>query len=209
MASQGARKQRPISSFFFKLPQKKGADAPGALSAVQPPDRKPAEAAGQAGRQDLKAPVGKYPEHNEIDDSSTKRPQKRAKHDASDGTGVTIAAGGNDEVEEVQGPADLQAEMLSADTAPTVHLVSLSPASQRSRLRRAGGRPQPPQDMHERFQKKLVEGTESAMGYHRPGAREIQPQKHTPLELQVVELKKRYPGFLLVIEGASGVDGAS
>jgi hypothetical protein len=35
------------------------------------------------------------------------------------------------------------------------------------------------------------------------GAESIIPQKHTPLELQVVEFKKKYPGILLLIEVSS------
>eukprot|EP00884_Botryococcus_braunii_P017424 jgi/Botrbrau1/4365/Bobra.105_2s0012.1 len=52
---------------------------------------------------------------------------------------------------------------------------------------------------HQRFQKKLVENP--AFGQRKqPGAEDIVPQKHTPLELQVLALKKKYPDCILIIE---------
>lgn len=47
------------------------------------------------------------------------------------------------------------------------------------------------------MQSKLVEGIGDKRN---KGADSIVPQKHTPLELQVVELKKKYPDILLIIE---------
>ena len=47
------------------------------------------------------------------------------------------------------------------------------------------------------MQRKLVEGIGDR---RRQGADSIVAQKHTPLELQVVELKKKYPDILLIIE---------
>ena len=47
------------------------------------------------------------------------------------------------------------------------------------------------------LQNKLVNGTG---GRRAKGADGIVAQKHTPLELQVLEFKKKYPGVLLVIE---------
>jgi hypothetical protein len=53
---------------------------------------------------------------------------------------------------------------------------------------------------HQKFQNKLVEDP-AFKGRRRSGVQEdIVPQKHTPLELQVVELKKKYPDCILIIE---------
>ncbi len=53
---------------------------------------------------------------------------------------------------------------------------------------------------HQKFQNKLVEDP-AFEGRRRSGVQEdIVPQKHTPLELQVVELKKKYPDCILIIE---------
>lgn len=46
------------------------------------------------------------------------------------------------------------------------------------------------------MQAKLINGRSKRQA----GSDAIVPQKHTPLELQVVELKKQYPGILLIIE---------
>lgn len=55
------------------------------------------------------------------------------------------------------------------------------------------------QARHDRFQSKLVLGP--ASGMQRGGsAKDIVPQKRTPLEEQVYELKRKHPGVLLVIE---------
>lgn len=64
-------------------------------------------------------------------------------------------------------------------------------------------------DMHQRFQNKLVVGR----GNYKRGSSEAQEAqrtqlasssgakpKYTPLELQVVDLKRRYPGVLLIVE---------
>ncbi|KAK9916549.1 hypothetical protein WJX75_003960 [Coccomyxa subellipsoidea] len=52
---------------------------------------------------------------------------------------------------------------------------------------------------HERFQNKLVLGPASGL-QKRGSAVDIVPQKRTPLEDQVYELKRKHPGVLLVIE---------
>lgn len=57
--------------------------------------------------------------------------------------------------------------------------------------------PAPRPDAHQRFQNKLVTGVGNRK---HPDSSTIVPQKHTPLELQVVDLKKRHPGVLLAIE---------
>ena len=55
------------------------------------------------------------------------------------------------------------------------------------------------------MQSKLVEGIGDKRN---KGADSIVPQKHTPLELQVVELKKKYPDILLIIEVQSALPHA-
>ena len=46
------------------------------------------------------------------------------------------------------------------------------------------------------LQAKLIHGKSKRQA----GSDSIVPQKHTPLELQVVEFKKKHPGILLIIE---------
>ena len=48
------------------------------------------------------------------------------------------------------------------------------------------------------LQAKLINGRSRRQA----GSESIVPQKHTPLELQVVEFKKKYPGLLLIIEAS-------
>ena len=47
------------------------------------------------------------------------------------------------------------------------------------------------------MQRKLVEGIGNSS---KQWAESVVPQKHTPLELQVVKLKEMHPGILLIIE---------
>lgn len=61
----------------------------------------------------------------------------------------------------------------------------------------AGPKQAPTKDNHQRFQNKLVHG----IGNRKHGdSNTIVPQKHTPLELQVVDLKQKHPGVLLAVE---------
>ena len=57
--------------------------------------------------------------------------------------------------------------------------------------------PAPRPGAHQRFQNKLVLGIGNRKA---AGKDSIVPQKHTPLELQVVQLKKQHAGVLLAIE---------
>jgi hypothetical protein len=58
---------------------------------------------------------------------------------------------------------------------------------------------------HQRFQNKLVENP--AFGQRKQvGSEDIVPQKHTPLELQVLALKKKHPECILIIEVSHAIE---
>lgn len=54
---------------------------------------------------------------------------------------------------------------------------------------------------HQRFQQKLVVGAgNKAEQGHARGMPAVTNPKYTPLELQIVELKDKHPGVLLIVE---------
>lgn len=87
-----------------------------------------------------------------------------------------------------------------AATAPAPqgpgHGCELEPRADQNHHAPPPNRPRRP-DNHQRFQNKLVLGIGNRKQQDRSS---IVPQKHTPLELQVVELKENNPGVLLAIE---------
>ena len=56
---------------------------------------------------------------------------------------------------------------------------------------------------HQRFQQKLVIGAGNRAEGNARGAAAVIKPKYTPLELQVVELKDKHPGILLIVEVSS------
>ena len=56
---------------------------------------------------------------------------------------------------------------------------------------------------HQRFQQKLVIGAGNKAEGNARGAAAVTKPKYTPLELQIVELKDRHPGILLIVEVCS------
>lgn len=53
---------------------------------------------------------------------------------------------------------------------------------------------------HQRFQQKLVVGAGNKAQGHARGMPAVAKPKYTPLELQIVELKDKHPGVLLIVE---------
>lgn len=53
---------------------------------------------------------------------------------------------------------------------------------------------------HQRFQQKLVIGAGNKPEGHTKAMPAVTKPKYTPLELQIVELKDRHPGVLLIVE---------
>ena len=53
---------------------------------------------------------------------------------------------------------------------------------------------------HQRFQQKLVVGAGNKAERHARGIPAAVKPKYTPLELQIVELRERHPGVLLIVE---------
>ena len=56
---------------------------------------------------------------------------------------------------------------------------------------------------HQRFQQKLVIGAGNRAAGKATGAAAVTKPKYTPLELQIVELKDKHPGILLIVEVCS------
>ncbi|KAK9814927.1 hypothetical protein WJX73_002195 [Symbiochloris irregularis] len=81
---------------------------------------------------------------------------------------------------------------------PPADTATAAPAPSASQSQSVAKQPPAPKpDAHQRFQNKLVLGHGNRK---HADSSTIVPQKHTPLELQVVDLKKRHPGVLLAIE---------
>ena len=110
------------------------------------------------------------------------------------------------DVEVIEQPAKRARFFQSDEAAPPQQEEPIKPspsapnAQQPAHTEPAGSAPQHPPPRpgsHQRFQNKLVLG----IGNRKAAGRDsIVPQKHTPLELQVVLLKKQHAGVLLAIE---------
>lgn len=59
------------------------------------------------------------------------------------------------------------------------------------------------QHTHQRFQQKLVVGAGNRADRNAKALSSITKPKYTPLELQIVELKEKHPGVLLIVEVCS------
>ena len=199
--------QRPISSFFFAKPEKKVAGkralsqsstAPvdTACKRTQPTSHKESIQAhdGQNGEQPPKKRM------RPTDASLQQREKHGAKSEAApayctaqeDGN-VCLQNGSPERSSVSKGVADGHCSVdlcgsPSPDREPPGVSGRTAPLSDAAQARR-----------HERFQNKLVLGPASGL-QKRGSAVDIVPQKRTPLEEQVYELKRKHPGVLLVIE---------
>lgn len=59
---------------------------------------------------------------------------------------------------------------------------------------------------HQRFQQKLVVGAGNKPEAHSKAMPAFTKPKYTPLELQIVDLKDRHPGVLLIVEVTRSAD---
>ena len=92
---------------------------------------------------------------------------------------------------------DAAAEAPAAPAQPSQAAAGSSQVTDASQPGAAKQVPPPRPGAHQRFQNKLVLG----IGNRKAAGKDaIVPQKHTPLELQVVELKDKHAGVLLAIE---------
>ena len=92
---------------------------------------------------------------------------------------------------------DATAEAPAAPAQPSQAAIDSSQATNAARPGTVKQVPPPRPGAHQRFQNKLVLGIGNRKA---AGKDSIVPQKHTPLELQVVELKEEHAGVLLAIE---------
>ncbi|CAL8467013.1 g6549 [Coccomyxa elongata] len=200
--------QRPISSFFFAKPAK--------TAGKRTIQQANAGAVDSSGNDRQATPKSATAKANDAQDSG-QPPQKRQRttdsglrdHHASGSHAArpaTEAGEGiveDDDVRDLDqsAPAEGGAPKADADVYCSVDVRCASATD--IQQTRASARSTAPsynaQAQHERFQNKLVLGPASGL-QKRGSAADIVPQKRTPLEDQVYELKRKHPGVLLAIE---------
>lgn len=199
--------QRPISSFFFAKPAKKDAEE-GAYSQ---------SSAALVNKACKRTQPSSHSESAQADDGENREqpPKKRIRP-----TNIGIHQKENSAAEMEAAPADYTAQedgnvclqngtpergSVSGEVADVHCSTDLRGSSSPDRDQPGvSGRSAPVSGAaqarrHERFQNKLVLGPASGL-QKRGSAVDIVPQKRTPLEDQVYELKRKHPGVLLVIE---------
>ncbi len=200
--------QRPISSFFFAKP----ATTAGKRT-IQQASGGPVDTSGN----DRQATPKTAPAKANYAQDSGQPPQKRQRttdsglqdHHASGSQGARPATEAGEGIVEDDDVRDLDLSAPAEGGAPKddadIHCsVDLRCASATDNQQtRVSARSTAPlynaQARHERFQNKLVLGPASGL-QKRGSVADIVPQKRTPLEDQVYELKRKHPGVLLAIE---------
>ena len=194
--------QRPISSFFFVKPDKKTAGN-GSLS-------QPSTASVDKGCKRAQPSSHRESDQADAGPNGEQPPRKRTrptdsslqtKHTPAADLQAAAAEEGNVSLQDGT-PEQGRAPGGDADVHCSVDLLG-SPSPGREQPG-ASGRSAALSDAdqamrHLRFQNKLVLGPASGL-QKRGSAVDIVPQKRTPLEEQVYELKRKHPGVLLVIE---------
>ena len=181
-STKAEKGQRSIASFLFKP---KGGTTPtdsqpkqrvlGEKQAAQnapavPPNKRPR----------LAPPQSQSKESTPLRKSSTKDTPKRTAILPTPSLGSAATANGHAQ-------QDVDAAMLSASmqhTAPAAETAIPARVEQR----------------HQRFQQKLVVGAGNKAERNARGVPAAVKPKYTPLELQIVELRERHPGVLLIVE---------
>ena len=210
--------QRPISSFFFAKPAKTDAgkrtiqqtsggavDKSGNYSHASP-NRDPAKANDA---QDSGQPAQK---RQRTTDSGLRDHHASGSHSARQATEAGAGIVENNDLRDLDQSSGAEAVAPKGDA--DVHCsVDVRPASvtDTQQTLASARRTAPPYDAqarHERFLNKLVLGPASGL-QKRGSAADIVPQKRTPLEDQVYELKRKHPGVLLAIEVCQSVSPVS
>ena len=194
--------QRAISSFF-----KPKASPPSTATVAQSPCSEQAVPHSTAAAgvtqplQDHAMQSGnRLPESTPVS-VNTERPTKRAKLSPaatpSQHSTVTIAIDFDDDNTE---PHNSSSDLPAPDATPGEQSTALPsknsmPPSAPMGAHSADTIPPRHAGRHMRFQHKLAKESSKE-----PAAGEVPKQAFTPLELQIVELKKRHPGVLLIVE---------
>lgn len=184
--------QKPISSFFFSLPSKRQdrsvlqSSAPSVDANGRSTSRIGKEQQTTAGAQNSGPPAKRLRlSEPAIDSHHPVQP-----HDAFH---ASIK-------DESKPDSDLPTASRAGGSAESRQTGPPHGVGQYRRSQKCGKVPaHDPHVRHERFQNKLVLGLASGLDRGR-SSQGIVPQKPTPLEEQVFELKRKHPGVLLMIE---------
>lgn len=206
--------QRPISSFFFAKPAKTDAGK-------RTPQQASGGAVDESGNNRQGTPKRALAKANNAHDSG--QPQQKRQRTTDSGLHDHHACGSqaarpatkpgegtvdNDDVSDLDqsSPAEGVAQKEDADVhcSVDVRCASAPDIQQPQTSIRSTVPSYNAQARHERFQNKLVLGPASGL-QKRGSAADIVPQKRTPLEDQVYELKRKHPGVLLAIEVCQSV----
>jgi len=95
---------------------------------------------------------------------------------------------------QLQAAASSKAQSARAPQAPSMQPASAGIQSHPTQV------PARVEQRHQRFQQKLVIGAGNKPEAHSKAMPAVTKPKYTPLELQIVDLKDRHPGVLLIVE---------